>query len=122
MKGLKQFFEAERKRVYQPGPFFTKRVMASLNQEVLKPAEESEIWEVIPSSTRPVFAVALMLMLCFLLAEVFIPRMPQSGLIESYLDAERNPTQSFLFTSDSDEVPSGQEIFEQVLGLGEERQ
>ena len=116
MNGLKQFFEEERKRVVEPGPFFTQRVMARLDEVGTK---ETEIWEVVPGSTRPVFAVALMLMLCFLILEVFVPQMPQSGLIESYLSSDDDPAQTFLYTDA--EVPSGQEIFEQVIGLGEDQ-
>jgi hypothetical protein len=91
--------------------------MARLNDRA---AEESEIWEVLPSSTRPVFALALMLMLCFLFAEVFLPQLPQRGLIESYLEAEDNPTYQFLYTREGDELPSQQEFYEQMVGLGDE--
>lgn len=117
MNGLKQFFDNERKQVFEPGPFFTERVMARLAETK---REEAEIWEVVPRSTRPVLAVALMLLLCFLFVEVFVPQMPQSGLIESYLATDDDPSDSFLHSDD--EVPSGQEIFVQIIGLEEDGQ
>jgi hypothetical protein len=95
MNGLKRFFDEERKRVIEPGPFFTERVLARIDQGVF---QDSAIWEMVPGSTRPVFAVALM-------------------LIESYLESEQNPAESFLYV-DSD-VPSEQEVFEQMIGLGD---
>jgi hypothetical protein len=114
MNGLKRFFDEERKRVIEPGPFFTERVLARIDQGVF---QDSAIWEMVPGSTRPVFAVALMLMLCFIFVEVFLPQTPQRGLIESYLESEQNPAESFLYV-DSD-VPSEQEVFEQMIGLGD---
>jgi len=62
MKQLKDFFDAERKRVFEPDAFFAKRVVARLNEGV---KQDYGIWDMIPSSTRPVLAVALALILCF---------------------------------------------------------
>jgi len=117
MKGLKQFFDDERKRVFEPGPYFTERVMARLAEAG---RQEAGIWELVPRSTRSVFAVALMLMLCFVFVEVFVPQMPQIGLIESYLATDDDPSDSFLHTDA--EVPSEQEIFVQIIGLEEDGQ
>jgi hypothetical protein len=118
MNGLKQFFDAERKRVLQPGPFFASKVMARLDE---KATRESGIWDIIPGSTRPVFAVALMLMIGFLFAQAFLPQIPQSGLIEAYLEAvDENPAYNFLYTRDGDDVPTEQEFFEQMVGLGDD--
>jgi hypothetical protein len=118
MNRLKSFFEEERKRVFEPGPFFTQRVMAQLDQRA---SAGNAIWEVVPSSARPVLAIALMLMLCFIFVEVFLPQIPQRGLIEAYLEAEQNPIESILFNTE-EEAPSRQEIYVQMIGLGEAEQ
>jgi hypothetical protein len=114
MNGLKEFFDKERKRVFEPGPFFAERVVARIDQNVF---QETAIWAAVPGSTRPVFALALMLMLCFIFVEVFLPQIPQRGLIEAVLEAEQNPAESFLYV-DGD-VPSEQEFLEQMIGLGD---
>ena len=89
MRPTKDFFDAERKKVFTPGPFFTERVLARLGQ----PPRESGIWEVIPVSTRSVLALALVLILCFAVVQVIIPQIPQRGMIEAYLEADQNPAE-----------------------------
>ncbi len=116
MNPLKDFFEEERKRVFQPDAFFAKRVVARLNSRALP---DYGIWDVIPGSARPVLAVALTLILCFVLVELFVPQMPQTGMIEAYLSTEQSPAESFLY-SEAD-VPSHQEVLEQVIALEEQK-
>jgi hypothetical protein len=116
MNPLKQFFEAERKRVFAPDAFFTQRVMARLDER--RPADIG-IWDIVPNSSRPVLALALMLILCFVLLEVFIPQEPERGMVEAFLETEQSPAESFLY-SDPD-VPSHQEVLQQVIALGEEQ-
>ena len=116
MNRLKDFFDAERKRVFEPDAFFAKRVMVRLDS---RPLPDYGIWDVVPGSARPVLAVALMLILCFVLVELFVPQMPQRGMIEAYLESEQNPTDSFLY-SEAD-IPSGQEVLEQVIALEEQK-
>jgi hypothetical protein len=99
MKLLKDFFDQERSRVFAPGPFFTARVMAQVDERHVL---EAGIWEVVPNSTRPVFGVALMLILSFLIVELWIPR------------AET------LLYSEAD-VLVGQELLEQVMALEEQQ-
>ena len=111
MNPLKDLFDEERKRVYTPGPFFTERVLARLNG---RRPQETGIWEVIPNSTRPVFGVALMLILCFLAVEFWVPRMPQRGQIEAYLEPEQSGAESLLYTET--EAP-GHALLEQLIAL-----
>lgn len=113
MNQMKDFFDQERKRVFAPDAFFTQRVMARLNES---PSRETGIWEVVPTSSRSVLAFALMLILCFVLVEVLVPETPQRGMVESYLDSEQNPTESFLYT-DIDDVPSDHEVLQQLIAL-----
>ena len=82
MNQLRKFFESEKKRIFEPDAFFSERVMARLTEGS---AWEYGIWEIIPNSARPVLAMALALILCFVLAELWIPQMPQSGVVESFL-------------------------------------
>jgi hypothetical protein len=110
MNPLGDFFDVERKRVYEPDAFFTQRVMARLNDRVV---QEYGIWDVIPTSTRPVLALALMLIVCFVAVDVFIPQLPQRGMIESFLEPEQNPAESFLYTGA--DMPSRQDVMEQLI-------
>jgi hypothetical protein len=110
MNGLKEFFDEERMRVYEPSAFFTQRVMARLNERT---TQESGVWEFIPVSTRPVLAIALMLILCFVAVETFIPQMPQRGIVESFLEPDQNPAESFLYSGA--DVPSRQDVLEQLI-------
>jgi hypothetical protein len=111
MSSLKDFFDAERKRIFEPDPFFAKRVMARLNERLH--AQDLGFWDIVPNSTRPVLALALMLILCFGAAEILIPQEPQSGVVDSFLAPEQNPAESFLY-SDND-VPSRQDVLQQLI-------
>ena len=112
MNRLKDFFDAERKRIFAPDAFFTQRVIARLNEQ---PAKEFGMWDIVPGSTRPVLALALMLMLCFVLVEVFVPQEPQRGMVEAFLEPEQNPAESFLYTEA--DVPSDHEVLQQLIAL-----
>jgi hypothetical protein len=72
----------------------------------------------VPSSTRPVIALALMLIVCFTAVEMFVPQVPERGIVESFLAPVQNPSESFLY-SDS-EVPSRQDVLAQLIALEEE--
>jgi hypothetical protein len=110
MNELKEFFDSERKRVFTPDPFFTQRVMARLDAPV---TSEFGIWDVVPSSTRPVLALGLMLIFGFAAVEMFVPQVPQQGMVESFLAPEQNPAESFLY-NDTD-IPSRQAVLEQLI-------
>jgi hypothetical protein len=110
MNRLNEFFELERKRVIEPDAYFAQRVMARLNEPV---TQGFGIWNIVPSSTRPVLAIALVLIFCFIAAEIFIPQMPQRGMTELFLETEQNPAESFLY-NDTD-VPSRQVVMQQLI-------
>jgi hypothetical protein len=110
MRGLNDFFDAERKRVYQPDAYFTQRVMARLNERT---SQESGVWDFIPLSTRPVLALALMLILCFVAVQTLVPQLPQRGIVESFLESEQNPAESFLYSGT--DVPSRQDVMQQLI-------
>ena len=116
MSGLSEFFNAERKRVYQPDAYFTQRVMARLNERT---PQASGVWDFIPISTRPVLALAVMLILGFAVVQTFIPQMPQRGIVESFLESEQNPAESFLYNGT--DVPSRQDVMQQLIAPEEQQ-
>jgi hypothetical protein len=114
MNSMKDFFKAEQKRVIEPDAFFTQRVMARLDERLEGRAfQDAGFWDAIPGSTRPVLALALMLILCFVIVEMFVPQVPQRGMVESFLAPEQSPAESFLYT-DTDEVAS-QDVLQQLI-------
>jgi len=60
-----------------------------------------------------VLALALMLIVCFVAVESFIPQVPQRGMVESFLESEQSPAESFLY-NESDE-PSRQDVMQQLI-------
>lgn len=112
MNRLKVLFDEERKRIFTPGPFFTQRVMTLWEE---RKEREFGIWEIVPSSIRPVLATALLVVLSFLALQVFVPQLPARGMVEAYVEAEQSPTEVFLYSSA--EVPRGGELLEQMIVL-----
>ena len=112
MNQLKDYFDAERKRVFEPDALFTTRVMARLNED--KP-QDYGIWDIVRGSTRPALAVALALILCLAAIEMFVPSTPQRGMVESFLEPEQSPADSFLY-NDTD-VPTRQDVMAQLISL-----
>jgi hypothetical protein len=111
---LREFFNQERKRVFTPGPYFTSGVMARLNGG----RRDSGLWELIPSSVRPVLALALVLIISFVAVELLFPPVPQRGMIEASFEAEQRPGESLIY-GEEDELPAGQELLEQLIALEE---
>jgi hypothetical protein len=113
---LRQFFESEKSRVFVPDTFFTKRVMARLHRASTR---KSGIWELMPSSTRQVLALALVLILCFVAIELFVPQTPQRGVVESVVESEQSPVENLLY-NDTD-VPARQVVLQQLIAGEDER-
>ena|ERR1051325_11723634 len=109
MDELKRFFDSEKSRIFKPDAFFSKRVMARLHAVSWK----AGIWEVLPKSTRPVLILALMLILCFVAVEMFVPQIPQREIEESVLESEETPAESLIY-SDLD-VPARQVVLQQLI-------
>ena len=119
MSPLKDFFEEERNRVLKPDAFFTQRVMARLNEAVsVKRIRDLGFWDAVPSSTRPVLAFALMLILAFMVVEVFIPQLPERGMVESFLAPDQSPAESFLY---NDTDVASQDVLQQLIEPEDER-
>src|SRR5262245_34409376 len=120
MNPLKDFFDEERKRVFEPDAFFTQRVMARWAERAKdRSLADGGFWDMVPNSTRPVLAIALMLILCFVAVELLVPQMPQTGMVESFLAPEQSPAESFLY-NDTD-VPSRPVVMEQLIALEDQQ-
>jgi hypothetical protein len=112
---LNSFFKEERKRVFEPSPFFSQKVMAQLRA---MPAVELGIWEVIPGAVRPVFAVALMLLFAVLAIQILVPVEPARGAIEAAMTSDLSPSEVLLFTG-ADAPTSSVYIQELILEPGQ---
>jgi hypothetical protein len=112
---LREFFDSEKRSVFAPDSLFTSRVMTRLNGGH---RIENGLWELVPASVRPVLALALMLIVCFVAVELFVPKVPERGMIEASFESEQTPGES-LFYGEEDEVPGGQELLEQLIALEE---
>ena len=95
-----------------PDAFFTKRVMARLYGIHRKLG----FWETMPGSTRPVLALALALILCFLAIELFIPQMPQRGVVESVFEVEQSSDESLIY-NDTDVPAASQVVLQQLIAV-----
>ena len=115
MNPLKDFFNEEKKRFFTPDPYFHTRVMARVRENQ---ARDAEIWELIPASTRPVFGLALMLLLTFMAVQTFMPQVPERGFLDAVLESEWEPSESFLYTGA--DLPGDQELLNRVMGFEEQ--
>src|SRR5262245_54633698 len=111
---LKDFFNEEKKRVFTPDPYFHSRVMARVREGQ---SHKSDIWALIPGSTRPVFGLALMLLLVFVAVEIFVPQIPERGFVTALLETDRKPAETVLLSGD--DIPADQELLNQLMGVEE---
>ena len=84
------FFKEERKQVFEPGPFFTQRVMAQLT------ARTPGVWDMVPRATGPVVALALVLLFAVLGVQILVPVEPARGAIEAYVGQDLTPSERML--------------------------
>jgi hypothetical protein len=91
---LNSFFKEEQKHVFEPGPYFTQRVMAQLAsaKEKLAPS----IWEVLPNAMRPIMAVALVLLFGVLAVQILVPVEPARGPYEALMRNDLTPREQML--------------------------
>jgi hypothetical protein len=88
---LKKFFDEERKRVFEPGPYFSQRVMAHVTQAV------PTTWDFIPRAVRPVMALSLILLFGVLSAQIVMPAAePVDSVGPVMANAARDLTQDEL--------------------------
>jgi hypothetical protein len=120
---LKDFFRHERSQVFQPRPDFSKRVMARLAVNERAQQERcvqapAGIWELLPTSILPVFALVLIIFVCLFAIEMSVPHPPERGMVEAYLDPDQPPGERLLYSEA--ELPDGQELFVEMMELWEQ--
>lgn len=106
---LNNFFKEEQKRVFEPGPYFTQRVMARL-----VPGKAS-LWEALPSAMRPILGVALMVLFAVLAVQILVPVEPAHGAIEAYVKQDLSPREQMLFADP--QASAGAAEFEEFMVL-----
>ena len=111
---LRKLLHAERQRVFEPGPYFPPRVMARYRDRT---GREAAIWDIVPAAARPVFALALTILLAFLTLEAFVPVAPPRSAIEAYLEPDQTVAENFLYM-DSD-LAASPELLEHAIVLEE---
>jgi len=114
---LNQFFKEERKRVYEPGPYFVQRVMArwaELDRE--RRFRENSVWEIVLNARRPVLALALTLLLALVALELLVPIEPRRGIVEAYLVPESVANRFFFLES----VQATPEVVEHMVMVEDE--
>jgi hypothetical protein len=105
-----KFLLNERKRVFEPDVRFSGRVMARLGE---REHRTIGFWDIPPVVARPIFALALMLLVVFLTLEAFVPVAPTRSAVEAFLEPEQSNAENVLYT-DSDTLPN-HEVFEQLI-------
>jgi hypothetical protein len=108
---LDEFFKSERARVFEPGPHFTQRVMARLAAQI-SVQRENGIWDGVLSGARPVFALAMVLLLAFMAIQLFLPDMPEHGPIDAVLSPDQTDGEHLIFTGAD---PSSPELEKMII-------
>lgn len=103
---LNDFFEKEKKLVYEPGPYFTQRVMARLVSAKDKLAPS--VWEVLPSAMRPIMVVAFLLLFAVLAIQILVPVEPTRGAFEAYVRQDLSPREQLLLADAPDGASAAQ--------------
>ena len=108
---LDEFFKSERARVFEPGPYFAQRVMAGLAAHT-SVQRENGIWDGVLSGARPIFALAMVLLLAFMAIQLFLPDVPERGPIESVLSPDQTDGEHLIFSGAD---PSSPELEKMII-------
>jgi len=92
---LNNFFREEQKRVFEPGPYFTQRVMAHLASA--KDRLAPSVWEALPNAMRPIMGLALVLLFAVLAIQILVPVEPSRGPYEAFVKQDVSPREQMLF-------------------------
>ena len=94
---MDDFFKSERIRVFEPGPYFTQRVMAGIAERKLS-LRENGIWDGVMAGARPVFALAMVVLLAFMAIQLFVPDLPDRGPIDAFLSPDQTDGEHMLYS------------------------
>jgi hypothetical protein len=109
---LNNFFREEQKRVFEPGPYFTQRVMASLASG--KAALTQSVWDFMPNAVRPVLGVALAVLFAVLAVQILSPVEPTQSAV--FADQMQDLTFSEqLLITDPQMDPSAAQLDDLIL-------
>jgi hypothetical protein len=56
--------------------------------------------------------------LCFAAVELWVPQIPERGIVESFLETEQSPAESFLYNEV--DAPTRQDVLAQLIALEEQ--
>jgi hypothetical protein len=110
---LNNFFKEEQKRVFEPGPYFTQRVMARLASG--KGGAVPTLWEMLPGAMRPVLGIALVVLFAVLAVQILMPVQPQRSAVEAYLQQDLSPREQMLVVDP--QASAGAAQFEELMIL-----
>jgi hypothetical protein len=109
---LNNFFREEQKRVFEPGPYFTQRVMASLASG--KAALTQSVWDFMPNAVRPVLGVALAVLFAVLAVQILSPVEPTQSAYDTFMRQDLTPSEQLLYT-DPQMDPSAAQLDDLIL-------
>ncbi len=71
--------------------------MATISARI-REQRENGIWDGVLAGARPVFALAMVLLLAFLAIQLFLPDIPERGPIDAVLAPEQTDGEHLIFT------------------------
>jgi hypothetical protein len=109
---LNNFFKEEQKRVFEPGPYFTQRVMSRLasSGKALAPS----LWEFFPNAIRPVMGLALAVLFAVLAIQILSPVQPTRSAVEANFNQDLTPREQLLY-ADPTVDPSAAQLDDLIL-------
>ena len=106
------FFEAERKRIVEPGPYFVQRVMAHVG--ALKTAPLT-LWDTVPNAFRAALGVAFAVLFGVLTVHLLFPVEPSRAALEPF-GTDSLSSQEQMLIADP-QLPTGAAQFEELMVL-----
>jgi hypothetical protein len=106
---VREFFEAERRRVFEPGTYFPQRVMLRLKER----PPRSGFWEIPVRTQLFTFALALMLLFALSAFQALFPAVPHRSLVTAYFEAGMSPSERLLYAED--DVPTNAQLEQMIL-------
>jgi hypothetical protein len=106
---LNEFFKQERQQIWVPPPDFSRRVMARLPQK----ATPQSLWDNTISASRPILAVAFILLLALIGLEILTPVRPSRGPTQIFIELEVPAAEQVLYFQD--QTPATSVVLDQMI-------